>query len=303
MAALRGGVVDAPGEGHDGTALFDRVVGRDERAGGRTGFDAEHAGGEARNDAVAHREGLPVRAPAEGIFRNDGPSRSDDAARESAVLGRVEPVERGADDGDGAAAAEEGAFGGFGVDPPRESGNDAPSRLREAVGEGAGLFAAVRGGPPGADDRDARKGQRRGVAGDVERDGRRGDGFEEDRPVGGVRRQDAERKRPRAGDFGGGIDRLEGFAERGGARPPDAAEPGHFPGSRPQERRRRSERRDRGAHHGAADAGHHVEGDVGFVLGHRGTSPPVPPPSGDAPAKPDATRRRPAAVSPASGPA
>ena len=153
VATEGGGFVDGAGDGVDGAAGFDGLLGGDEGTAAAGGFDDEEAAAPTGDDAVSVGEGLFIGEAVDGILADDG-AVFGDAFGEGLVFGGVEFADAGADDGDGAAFGGEGGFVGGGVDAAGEAADDGVAGVGDLEAEFFGGGEAVVGGLAAADDAD-----------------------------------------------------------------------------------------------------------------------------------------------------
>jgi hypothetical protein len=130
-------------------------------------LDEDHRAADAGHDAVARRE-VPARGGGAGLKRGNDEVLSRDLSLERLVMPGVGLVERGADDGDRAAAVVHRGFVRRRVDACRETGDDHKTLANELARDLSSQRSAFVRSAPGAYDGDARAIEQAHIAGHVE---------------------------------------------------------------------------------------------------------------------------------------
>ena len=153
MAAAASGAIRPAGHGAQGPAEVTRETCGDHAAAVDVGLDHDHHAHETRDDAVALRERLPVRRPAEREFGEHAAVGLHPRAEAHRFRGEGE-VESVADDRRGAAGGVQRAFVRRGVDPAGQAADDPPALLCEVARERPRQRSPVGRAVPRADDAD-----------------------------------------------------------------------------------------------------------------------------------------------------
>ena len=136
MAAAARGTIGAARHRAERPAEVACEARRDHAAAVDVGLDHDHHADEARDDAVALRERLPVRRPAEREFGEHATVGLHPRA-EANRFRRKRQVESVADDRRGASRGVERAFVRRGVDAAGQAADDPPALFREVAREAA----------------------------------------------------------------------------------------------------------------------------------------------------------------------
>ena len=129
-----------------------RPTRRVQGAAARRRLDDQDRVGDRRHDAVTGQELPGLGDLVRRIGREHGAPARDDPLAEPCIARREEAAVAAAQNRDGGGAGLERALVGGGVDPERQSRDDAAPRAAELGGEPTGEAAAVRGGRPGTYD-------------------------------------------------------------------------------------------------------------------------------------------------------
>ncbi len=111
---------------------------------------------------------MRIGAGGEGKFADERAAEFEKLLGELAIFARVDDVDSGAEDGDGASARHDGSLVGHGIDAAGEAADDDESTVGKVLGKTLGHAEAVRGGMAGADDGDGGLKQDAGIAAHVE---------------------------------------------------------------------------------------------------------------------------------------
>ena len=162
--------VDATRQSHHDAAHVGGARRRYERAALERRLYRDNAARERRDRVVALRESLGIGTAAERELADDSASLLDDLARKRAVLLRIELVKPRADHADGLPLRGKCAAVRLGVYAERKPRNDNPALFRKPLRNLERLVEPVRRRAARADDGDRRRGEKRRIALDVERE-------------------------------------------------------------------------------------------------------------------------------------
>ncbi len=104
----------------------------------------------------------------EGKFADQRATEFEDLLGELAIFARIDDIDSGAEDGDGAAAGLDRSLVGDGIDAAGHAADDDESAVGKVLGETLGHAQAVGGGVASADDGDSDLKQDARIATDVE---------------------------------------------------------------------------------------------------------------------------------------
>ena len=164
MASGGSGGRDRARKRSDGASDRHGVVGSGERPGSKGRFDDDDRSRERRNDPIAGKEAMLVRARPGRSLGADCPAAPQNLKVQVRVGGRIVPVDAAGGNGDGVSVGGERAPVRGDVDAERPSRNDVDARIGKLVRDVGRDFHAVRRGIPGSDDGRARPGEHFAVA-------------------------------------------------------------------------------------------------------------------------------------------
>ncbi len=126
-------VGDVAGDGEDFPALLEGAAGGDAGAAELAGLDHQDSARQAADDAVAQGEIVRIGAGGERKFADQRAAEFEDLLGELAIFARVDDIDAGAEDGDGASAGLHRSLVGDGIDAAGHAADDDQAAVGEVL--------------------------------------------------------------------------------------------------------------------------------------------------------------------------